>query len=681
MEVQLYIEGNRVELFKDETISIKSSVQDIADIGKTFTDYSQSFTLPASPNNNSIFSHWYNSEIEGGFDARTRKEAVIELNHTPFKVGKIQLNKATKKDGRIYSYNVTFYGNVVKLKDLFGDDLLTDLNLDAYIHDYDSDNVRDGLKGSTLLSGDVIYPLISSENVWEWGTANEQNIQFAAPSGAASPTRGLKWYELKPMLRLQRILDAIRIKYSISFTDDFFNSADFLKLYMWASRDKGLMNAFGEPTLLNFGGFSFFSTDVTVPYVRTIFTIAVTPDTGFEDVPYDIIRDVDGVQTRIPIESGVGISEWITAAEDLQVVKYYVSSTRALNFDAELTVDRYSTSGPPTTTDIYNTVTITTNGVVYFSDKTVNGVLQVGQLPKIKVEDFITGLIKMFNLVLVPKSSDSFTVQPLDDWYDNGEVKDFTKYVDLSTEIVEKPKLNKIINFNYQEPKTILQDNFNNTNNVFFSDLEFETEYDGNTLDVKLPFESLIMSRLSDSTGEVIDIRTGVCIDKELKPTKTKPIIFYKSGTSTALDDIGFRNDVGALISITNYNNVGQENGLANETITNTLNFGQEVSSITLNPVSDSLFSNYWQTYITSLYDDNRRVFKFTAYLPAGVLSLLELNDKLVINNRRYLINSFSADLTSGKTKLELLNDVVALDILPDTSNGLEYDLEAGLEG
>ena len=287
----------------------------------------------------------------------------------------------------------------------------------------------------------------------------------------------------------------------------------------------------------------------------------------------------------------------------------------------------------------------------------------------------------MFNLVLVPKSSDSFTVQPLDDWYDNGEVKDFTKYVDLSTEIVEKPKLNKIINFNYQEPKTILQDNFNNTNNVFFSDLEFETEYDGNTLDVKLPFESLIMSRLSDSTGEVIDIRTGVCIDKELKPTKTKPIIFYKSGTSTALDDIGFRNDVGALISITNYNNVGQENGLANETITNTLNFGQEVSSITLNPVSDSLFSNYWQTYITSLYDDNRRVFKFTAYLPAGVLSLLELNDKLVINNRRYLINSFSADLTSGKTKLELLNDVVALDILPDTSNGLEIDLEGGLEG
>ena len=38
----------RIELFNDEKISITSSIQDIADISKSKTDFTQSFTIPAS---------------------------------------------------------------------------------------------------------------------------------------------------------------------------------------------------------------------------------------------------------------------------------------------------------------------------------------------------------------------------------------------------------------------------------------------------------------------------------------------------------------------------------------------------------------------------------------------------------------------------------------------------------
>ena len=38
-QVQLFIEGQRVELFKDEQISINLSVQNISDLDKTFTDF------------------------------------------------------------------------------------------------------------------------------------------------------------------------------------------------------------------------------------------------------------------------------------------------------------------------------------------------------------------------------------------------------------------------------------------------------------------------------------------------------------------------------------------------------------------------------------------------------------------------------------------------------------------
>ena len=57
-QVQVYIEGNKIELFEDEQINVTSSVQNINDISKVFTDFSQSFTVPASTVNNQIFKHF-----------------------------------------------------------------------------------------------------------------------------------------------------------------------------------------------------------------------------------------------------------------------------------------------------------------------------------------------------------------------------------------------------------------------------------------------------------------------------------------------------------------------------------------------------------------------------------------------------------------------------------------------
>ena len=59
-EVQLYIANNRVDLFKDETISLTDSIKNVRDIAKVFTTFTKSFTLPASKTNNKLFQHYYN---------------------------------------------------------------------------------------------------------------------------------------------------------------------------------------------------------------------------------------------------------------------------------------------------------------------------------------------------------------------------------------------------------------------------------------------------------------------------------------------------------------------------------------------------------------------------------------------------------------------------------------------
>jgi len=61
LKLQLYIKNRdistlyqQVELFDDESVQLTQSIQDIRDIEKVFTDYTKTFDVPASKNNNKI---------------------------------------------------------------------------------------------------------------------------------------------------------------------------------------------------------------------------------------------------------------------------------------------------------------------------------------------------------------------------------------------------------------------------------------------------------------------------------------------------------------------------------------------------------------------------------------------------------------------------------------------------
>ena len=72
-ELVLYIQSQfnnsntltKVDMYKDEKVSLTMTLQDIRDIEKVRTDFTQPFTLPASDANNALFQHWYNPDIDG----------------------------------------------------------------------------------------------------------------------------------------------------------------------------------------------------------------------------------------------------------------------------------------------------------------------------------------------------------------------------------------------------------------------------------------------------------------------------------------------------------------------------------------------------------------------------------------------------------------------------------------
>ena len=146
MITEVYIEGKRLDLYDDENITVNQVSKDLKDISKIFADFSQSFTVPASANNNNIFKHYYNANIDGGYDARTRKSANIVVGGLDFKQGKMRLDSVEIINNVPANYKITFFGNVISVKDRIGDDKLFDLDfLSNFDHDYSGAQVKTGL--------------------------------------------------------------------------------------------------------------------------------------------------------------------------------------------------------------------------------------------------------------------------------------------------------------------------------------------------------------------------------------------------------------------------------------------------------------------------------------------------------------------------------------------------------
>ena len=308
--VNIYIEGQLVDQYNDESVEIVSRVLDISDITKNVGDFSKTFTVPASKTNNRIFKHWYDASIASGFDARTKVDGKIDIDGIPFKTGKFLLRSAKIEKGIVTSYTINFFGNVTSLKDIIGEDELTDLDFSAYDHDYTDDDVLNKLKVDfTNTYPEIIYTPTSkrryiynsevlqgageyTDEVIAQEESNIHNIAF--PSGGIvnedgydepdNKAIGIQWNDLHPSLRADIIIDAIEAKYTVAngyannikFSRDFFGTAEFNQLYMLLSSKTDTPELKPNDTpqdllpFLNYNGEGNESSDIAVEGITVV---------------------------------------------------------------------------------------------------------------------------------------------------------------------------------------------------------------------------------------------------------------------------------------------------------------------------------------------------------------------------------------------------------------------------
>ena len=676
MAVTIFIEGERLDIFDDETISIKSSVQDVKDISKLFMDFSQSFKVPASKRNNKIFKQYYNADVDGGFDARIRKDAVINVDTLTFKTGKISLTDVTMTENSPESYGLVFYGDTIKIKDLLGDDKLQDLEwLDNFNHDYTPANVQTGLTtglnftfGGDTYTKAVCYPLISYKRQWYYdggATTDTSTDTLCDIAYNASKTEGIDWNELRPAIKLELILQAITEKYGLTFTENFFGTEIFKQIYINIYNDKSETLLNGVKEYENVSGTtvgeSSISNDVFV-YKTTI-----TPKAGFESVPYKIKLEVNGAVVYENVNTFTGTK---TKEGRVQVVPSEYTNKASVITEVDFEFDA--------TTECYIELPLVADIPVYNNSYT-NQVIDLeanitNQIKDIKVYDFLTGLIKLFNLIITPVDDDLY-INDLQSWYSEGQIYDITPYVDTKSQTIKKSDIYNILNFKFKESESILANQYKQNNNITYGNLEQRLEdesgelIDGTTLDIESIFENPVFERLFDvDNNSETSIQYGLMADEDFNTQVGEPFLMYLPSVSVSSNPVGWNDSVGAYSQI-NTTVLMPSHSKEIDISSFNLNFGAEINEYTYQVFEDTLYQRYYSDYISDIFSTKRRLYDISGKLPLWLKNTLKLNDRLIIRDRRYIINSITSNITDYTEKLELINDIYDAPLASDTLN------------
>lgn len=670
MIVSIYIsDTNKLDLFKDESVLLNSSVADVNDVTKNKTDFIKSLSLPASNQNNNTFKHYYDANLDGGFDARVRVKASIFLDGMLYKEGKLSLNSVVIKNGVPESYNVTFYGYLVDLKDLFKDDKLAELDLSAFDFFATYENVKQGLSTS-LYTGGVIYCLFSKKQLFfnSNESENTNTSTLANIAYSAGEKTGLVWSELSPSIKVIKVLEAIESKYGITFSRDFFGREDFQELYLWVNNraEKDILPTSqmvdfdsGDTTYVDLATNIFtLTSEVGLNWFNFAFTCY--PQSGYGSVLYTIKayrRNIGDVDWKLTYSlRSIGQETLVFQDYSSGNYEYYfeVESSRFLIYTAGLTTLKFFTSGGMVFNSNY-----TTNA----SQKSLSAKIDISKnMPDVKVLDFMKGLFDANKIIVEPIGESSFYANSVNEYYAEGQIFDLTKYVDVNNHKVSKGKVLNEVVFGFEEPTTILSKEFKKNNDEYYGDedvLIYEDEtrtklLDGESVEYALPFEQIIYERLSDLNDDSqTNIQYAAIIDENLNAVSPKLHLHYIRNENINPNKIAIRNDVGdkeALVSLNvpRYTSRGGSPAFL---------FSEEVSTWDSNLFRDNLYSRRHSKYIEALFNKKRRDFMFKAQnVPLRIMLQLGFDDVIKIKDDYYRMDKYEYNLTDQALTINAVN-------------------------
>lgn len=681
--IELVIDNKVVDFFEDEGIELTQALKDIRDIGAIFTDFTQSFTVPATEHNNTIFKHYYRPEMLNGFSVLKRVDAQLRLSGIPLKTGSIQLEEVEMKNNQAASYKLTFYGALGNMNEVFGDKTLQDLNFNQYEHAYSAAKVNEGLtKG--LFNGDIIYPLCSPKRNWIYNSNSNNhqanNIHYHVDDPHVD--HGVNFYELKPAIKVKAILNQIQSDYGFTFTGSILNDPRIAELYLW---------------LHNREGYLFEDEDEkSAPYQRYV------PDynesstafgnwfffAGTNDFLLDRPSQVISIKYVIRVDlSNLNANCAIVIYGNGQVVSYQSVTAPGGQFDYQVPINqsnvRYRVEIERQTpllnytikTEILEQISVINSVPQYQQLIEVNATeakadINIAKLmPELKVVEFLDGLAKLHNLTITSDDGETFDFEPYNDFIGSGNTVDLNEDIDTSEFTIKPVDKFKNIEFKYQESDQIQQKKFRKVNGRGYGDLvqsfNFDTEEE---LTVELPFDQPYFTVMLDQfTSDYVNFPvyksiSAVDDNGEGESYYGAPILFYHNTfLDIAGNSIAFLDEAGVQSEVTTIPYVNTINGTLDTSLST--NFSEDPNEFTLIQSNvpaniNTLYADYWQEVIQNAFNSQARLAEIQAYISKAIVRSITLKDIIIWNGRRWRINQISTNFSSDKSDIELITIV-----------------------
>lgn len=516
--VEIYINNTLLDLPEEGVaFPLNYSIADIREPEKRKQSFSKTIVLPSSKTNDKLFTHAFNVNRNGGYNANLKADCLILDNGVQVFQGYARLKKIVQSKTRDFNYEVVVYGKLSNIFFDFAKDKLGSLDFSEFNHEYTKTNQANSWDTSIIEN--------SSAVAFEYGNGY---VYPLIDYGYSSNQIDYKVTELYPALYVKEIWDKIFSTYGYTYESNFIDSARFKRLIIPFNRERlelsnkqiedrlyqasntakqeiqcefGLSTNFNNAETIQFDDDSTGSNFDNGGNYNTVTYSFTVPDTGYYSfvVPifYGFKLVPDTTATVTPTETSMSMSARLykngTATVNSAIGGIYLANVPAFSgtYESANTVAQpdpdgiftgfqdpnYSNkfilsvtnelleAGDEITVSFWcssNLANLASFGVGAFEDSFGNyydgeyyvqvkansvfynkvnnvGLVEGGTVDMnsvlpvdVEIKDFLSSLIKMFNLYIEqdPTNEKNYFIEPRNDFYSNGAVKDIEDLLD-----------------------------------------------------------------------------------------------------------------------------------------------------------------------------------------------------------------------------------------------------------
>ena len=730
--VQIYIKYTDnnyyiLDVEESEVINLRTIVKDLNDITKIFSPFTQSFNIQATDKNKRLLGYIGNEKIQrlnndGKFDC------LIYVSGFLFQSGKLSFEEANYNYNNQDKIKTNFASNLTGLTDLLGDTTIQELfqdSLGAYDDklriEWNQANLPNRMQGTTVVTldnGIVLkhnVPFISNKRVWNT-TESVDNITFNITRNNTT-NNSIELDEVRPAVNYMAIMQHLLIKIGVPVVCPLFSTPELTDLMVLCTSEKLVTPNDVGYLLKPFGAISYTITTprLSLPSINEKWFISgggasgifkakrnpsvLSPNNfgiGFKvSLTFFNLTSLQGSTTSIKVSLVNAVNNVVIDSQDI-TGNYYDfwildnSSQTMLDGNGEIyykfviqpnTLVSWSSIDTSTwqqfyldafNIKIFESSSLNTSSSANFGGNKLN---LISTLPNIKAKDFLLSFFKMFNIQVINtglQDGSMYWVTPANINEVNKSyskrIVDYTRYTDIST--VVKKRGNKYNQYIFKHKDSKYYDSIygDGTN---FGQLTYPTTPPDKLTKFEVVTEYSIIKQ-NQSFTHSSGIRTALAFEREdatigsngglvYKPVYEEFTLLYTNRIGLAGDRIGTK-----LTDTQNFAlNFLLEPLFKHPVTGKTLAFGAE------NIDTDSLYLNYYQSFIEFLLNPNTYLSEFEVNLPSNEIFLNFSNQNagesniptgfrpqndIIIGEQRYQLQECLINLTTGKGKFTLLN-------------------------